>query len=365
MNDPRRRSRIAVRLVPWALLLAAAACVYYVNSHQDLTNTLDGPYPPKLSAWHLFTATRDGLKPNTRVIPFDLNTPLFSDYASKYRFVRMPEGKSARYSDDSVFEFPIGTVFAKSFAFPIDGQPGKERLIETRLLVRSNSAWVALPYIWNDRQSEAYLQLVPDPVPVKFTDVLGQRHDFTYQIPNANECALCHDHDHQLQPIGPKARNLNKDYAYADGTVNQLVRWTQLGYLQDAPAPNLAPRAAVWNNPASGWLEDRALAYLDNNCAHCHQPGGSAGYTGVDFRLGHPDSLHAGFCKHPNSAGNMDGRQYDIVPGDPQNSILVYRLASTAPKIMMPQIGRATVHSEGLALIQSWVAGLPPRSCAM
>lgn len=362
-NYPRKTLPVALRLLPSVLLVATAAGIYYVNSHRSVTNTLDGPYPRKLSAWHLFASTQDVLKPNARVIPYDLNTPLFSDYASKYRFVRMPAGTSARYNDDSVFEFPVGTVFAKTFAFPVDGQPGRERLIETRLLVRSNSGWVALPYIWNDHQSEAYLQLVPDPVPVKFTDASGQRHDFTYQIPNVNECGQCHDHNNQLQPIGPKARNLNKDFSYPDGTANQLVRWTQLGYLQDAPAPNLAPRAAMWSAPASGWLEDRALAYLDNNCAHCHQPGGSAGYTGVDFRLDHFDSLRAGFCKHPNSAGNMAGRQYDIVPGDPQNSILVYRLASTAPKVMMPQIGRATVHAEGLTLIRSWIASLPPQSC--
>jgi uncharacterized repeat protein (TIGR03806 family) len=363
-NYSRSRLPIGVRLLPWVLIIAAAAAASYFISRRSVHNTLNESYPRKLSAWHLFTATKDGLKPNDRVVPYDLNTPLFSDYASKYRFVWMPASTSARYTDDSVFEFPVGTVFVKTFAFPIDGQPGRERLIETRLLVRSNSRWVALPYIWNDRQSEAYLQLVPDPVPVKFTDPSGQRHDFVYQIPNVNECGQCHDHNNQLQPIGPKARNLNKDFSYPDGAANQLVRWTQLGYLRDAPAPNLAPRAAVWNNSASGWLEDRALAYLDNNCAHCHQPGASAGYTGVDFRLGHFDPLHAGFCKHPNSAGNMDGRQYDIVPGDPENSILVYRLASTAPKVMMPQIGRAIVHAEGVALIQSWISSLSPQSCS-
>ena len=362
-TDPQKRLPIALRVLPWVLLIAGAGGSYYLGWHQNASNTVDGPYPRKLSAWHLLTSTKDGLKPNARVVPYELNTPLFSDYASKYRFVWMPAGTSARYNDDSVFEFPIGTVFAKTFAFPVDGQPGKEKLIETRLLVRSNSGWAALPYIWNDRQSEAFLQLVPDPVSVKFTDVSGQGHNFTYQIPNVNECGQCHDHNHQLQPIGPKARNLNRDFSYPDGTANQLVRWTQFGYLQGAPAPNLAPRAAVWNNSSSGWLEDRALAYLDNNCAHCHQPGGSAGYTGVDFRLNHFDSLHAGFCKHPNSAGNMDGRQYDVVPGDPDNSILIYRLASTAPKVMMPQIGRATVHAEGLALIRSWIAGLSPQSC--
>jgi uncharacterized repeat protein (TIGR03806 family) len=345
--------------------IAASLFVGSCNSRRDVQLFLSEPFPQKLSAWHFFISTSGELKPNVRVLPYDLNTPLFSDYASKYRFVWMPTGAFANYNDDSTFDFPVGTILAKTFAFPIDGHPGKEKLIETRLLVKTNSTWVALPYIWNDRQTEATLQLVPDPVPVRFTDQAGTTHDFAYQIPNVNECRQCHDRDKSLQPIGPKARNLNKDFAYEEGTANQLARWTHFGYLRATPSPTDAPRAPVWNDPSSGSLQQRALAYLDSNCAHCHQPGGSAGYTGVDFRLNHFDPLRAGFCKHPNSAGNMDGRQYDIVPGDADSSILIFRLASTTPKVMMPQIGRATVHAEALALLRSWITTLEPQSCAI
>ena len=354
------------RFLLWLMFLLVFVFIYFINAHRGVRVTLTEPFPRKLSSWRLFTVSLDGLKPNAGVLPYDLNTPLFSDYASKYRFVWMPLGASATYNEDSVFDFPVGTILAKTFAFPIDDQPGKEKLVETRLLVHTAAGWTPLPYIWNARQTEAYLQIVPDPVPVHFTDAAGHAHDFTYQIPNVNECKQCHDHNNELLPIGTKARNLNKDFSYADGTANQLARWTQAGYLRGAPASSDgAPRAAVWNNPSSGSLEHRALAYLDNNCAHCHQPGGTAGYTGVDFRLSHFDPLHAGFCKHPNSAGNMEGRQYDIIPGDPANSILIYRLASTAPKVMMPQIGRASVHTEGLSLLREWISSFSPQSCQL
>jgi uncharacterized repeat protein (TIGR03806 family) len=346
-----------------ALAILAGTVFTCLNTHRSVNVFLQEPFPHRLSSWRLFSSSSRGLHPNTRVLPYDLNTPLFSDYAAKYRFVWMPPGASATYNDDSTFEFPVGAILAKSFAFPVDGQPGREKLIETRLLVHTPSAWVALPYIWNDSQSEAYLQLAPDPVPIKFTDASGKVHDFTYQIPNVNECKQCHDRNNALLPIGPKARNLNKDFSYRDGTANQLAKWTQVGYLKGAPALESAPHAPVWNNPSSAPLAQRALTYLDNNCAHCHQPGGTAGYTGVDFRLNHFDPLHAGFCKHPNSAGNMDGRQYDVVPGAPDNSILIYRVASVAPKVMMPQIGRATVHAEGLSLLRDWVESLSPQSC--
>jgi uncharacterized repeat protein (TIGR03806 family) len=360
-------SRTSLRKIPslifsvsFFLSLLFSSCGF---SQRGVRLFLSEPFPKKLSSWHLFTSNSKGLTPNAGVLAYDLNTPLFSDYASKYRFVWMPTGSSASYREDTTFDFPVGTILAKSFAFPVDNHSGKEKLIETRLLVNTNSGWVALPYVWNDRQTEATLQLVPDPVPVRFTDAEGHPQNFTYQIPNANECRQCHDREKTLQPIGPKARNLNKIYSYLDGSANQLARWTQVGYLRGAPSAADAPRAPVWNDPTSGSLEQRALAYLDNNCAHCHQPAGTAGYTGVDFRLSHFDPAHAGFCKHPNSAGNMGNRHYDIVPGDPEDSILLYRLASTAPKVMMPQIGRATVHSEGLALLHAWIASLSPQSC--
>ncbi|MGA8074132.1 MAG: hypothetical protein WB995_11685, partial [Candidatus Acidiferrales bacterium] len=77
----------------------------------------------------------------------------------------------------------------------------------------------------------------------------------------------------------------------------------------------------------------------------------------------HFDLAHVGECKRPNSAGVMGDREFDIVPGLPEQSILIYRLESTAPKVMMPQIGRAVVHEEGVALIREWIASLNPQSC--
>lgn len=355
------RIKTAARLLLISSLAANfAACGWF---RRDVHLYLDEPFPKKLSAWHLFNETHNGLAANDRVLPYDLNTPLFSDYADKYRFVWMPTGMAAKYHDETVFDFPVGTILAKTFAFPVDGRPGTEHLVETRLLVHARGGWVALPYIWNADQTEAVLRLVPDPVAIRFRDTNGQLHDFIYQIPNANECRECHDNNKQLLPIGPKARNLNKVFSYADGDENQLARWTKAGYLAGAPSPNTAPHVAQWNNPSTGTLDERATAYLDNNCAHCHQPGGTASYTGIDFRVGHFDPLHAGFCKHPNSAGNMRDLQYDVVPGRPDQSILIYRLASTAPKVMMPQIGRASVHAEGLELLREWIAALPAQTC--
>jgi uncharacterized repeat protein (TIGR03806 family) len=325
----------------------------------------EGPFPAKLSDWRLFLGSGIS-KPNQGVLPYDLNTPLFSDYAAKYRFVWMPPGSAAQYRDDGVFEFPVGTILIKSFAFPEESGSGRERLVETRLLINAKSGWIGLPYVWNEKQTEATLDLAADPVPIRYTEASGQKHEFTYFIPNANECKQCHENSRVMLPIGPKARNLNKDYRYPDGVSNQLVRWTKAGYLQGAPSPQAAPRAARWDVPESGTLAERARAYLDNNCAHCHQPGATAGYTGFDLRLTTSSPLDLGVCRSPNSAGRVGNLVYDLVPGKPEESILVARMESTRPKEMMPQIGRSVVHQEGLTLVREWIRSLPAEgaSCA-
>jgi uncharacterized repeat protein (TIGR03806 family) len=347
--------------------VAAAACLAFLGGcglvHHDVHSYVQEPFPKKLSEWHLYTSTRNGLVPNSGVVPYDLNTPLFSDYASKHRFVWMPPGSHAEYRDDGPLEFPAGTILSKSFAFPMRAN-GDEKLIETRLLVKTAGGWVPLPYVWNDSQTEATLELVPDPAHVSWTDGAGRHRDFSYHIPNTNECRQCHDHNRELQPIGVKARNLNRDYDYgADGRANQITHWASVGYLQGAPVLASVPRAARWNDPASGSLDDRAHAYLDNNCAHCHQPGGAASYSGVDFRYTQRQLGYSGLCKAPASAGDVGRTQYDLVPGHPDDSVMLYRMESSEPKVMMPQFGRTVVHEEGVALIRDWITTMPPQNC--
>jgi uncharacterized repeat protein (TIGR03806 family) len=320
------------------------------------------PFPLKLSAWRLFLPGDQPLKPNHGVIPYDLNTPLFSDYANKHRFVWMPAGTSATYHEGDVFDFPTGTIISKTFTFPDEKNPDRERLIETRLLVRGESGWVALPYVWNEGQTDAILELAASPVQVAFKDHEGRRHNISYSIPNTNECAQCHERSKTLLPIGLKARNLNRDFNYPDGRTNQLDYWTKIGYLKGISSPEQAPKVPVWDNPKSGSLVARARAYLDNNCAHCHQAGGVAGYTGSFLDYNETDLRKLGFFKLPNSAGYTGDRPYDIVPGRPADSILLYRMESTRPKEMMPEIGRALVHEEGVALVREWLASLPEKN---
>jgi uncharacterized repeat protein (TIGR03806 family) len=229
-------------------------------------------------------------------------------------------------------------------------------------LVRRKAGWEPLVYVWNADASEARLQIAGGSADVTWTHYDGAPRSNNYIIPNTNQCKQCHDNAKATLPIGPKARHLNKVYPYADGAENQLARWTKAGYLKGAPEPALAPHAAVWNDSHSGSLDDRARAWLDINCAHCHNPKGFASNTGLDLRCFQTDPAKVGFMKPPVAAGRgSGGRLYGIVPGKPDESILLLRLETTDPAMMMPQLPRRLVDDEGVALIREWIASLTPK----
>jgi uncharacterized repeat protein (TIGR03806 family) len=323
---------------------------------------LEGPPPKLLSAYNLFV---DGAAqiPNAGVVPYDITTPLFSDYAEKYRFVYVPDGSTATYTEDGPLEFPVGTVLVKTFAYPHDMRDPAlgQRLIETRLLIHKESGWVGLPYVWDAEQRDAELKVAGGTTDVAWVDPVGAARAINYVIPTINDCKACHEIGKTLQPIGPKARNVNKDYAYEHGTENQLAHWVRAGILQSAPAPEDAPRLAVWNDPETGSLDARARAWLDVNCAHCHNPQGPASTSGLDLRYTQQEPVKLGLMKTPVAAGIGSGTFYhDIVPGRPDESILVYRISSMDPGVMMPEVPRRLVDEEGVSLIREWIAAMEP-----
>ena len=320
---------------------------------------LDTQAPPfeKLSDYHFFKGPLADLNSNEGVLPYDLNTPLFSDYAQKARFIWMPAGQSASYREDQVLEFPVGTVLIKNFFYENEAGKAEEgrRIIETRLLVHREKAWEAHSYVWNKSQDEANLDVVGDIIPIHWKDKLGAAQKVNYIIPNKNQCKGCHSYDQKLEPIGPKARNLNKPFPYPEGSQNQLEKWTALGYLTGYKPDIPAPQMVQWDNPKEP-VHERAMAYLDVNCGHCHNPHGPGGTTGLNLVYEAPLDLNLGINKPPVATGRASGgHQYSIVKGQPEQSILAYRMQSTEPGIMMPELGRTLAHQEGLALIQEWI----------
>ncbi len=313
-----------------------------------------------LSEYAFFTGNQADLQPNEHVLPYDLNTPLFSDYAYKARFVWMPDSVSASVNKRGEVEFPDNTVLIKTFYYPSDfRQPDHDwRIIETRLLIKTKGDWQAFTYVWDEQQKDAKLSLIGDFKPVSWTDEAGQKHDIEYLVPNKNQCKSCHNVNNKVLPIGPKVRNLDRPFAYADGELNQLQKWQNVGILQGEDLERFQP-IARWNDPQSGTLEARALAYLDVNCGHCHSEQGPAHTSGLYLTAGQTDRGKLGFCKTPVAAGKgSGGRKFGIVPGQPDASILYYRMESNDPGVMMPEFGRVLPHKEGIELIRAWIASL-------
>ncbi len=315
----------------------------------------------RLSEYQFFNDELETLSPNERVLPYEIVTTLFTDYAEKARFVWMPEGNKATYTTDHVLDFPIGTVLIKNFYYDHDSRDLSKgrRIIETRLLVKRQEKWDALTYVWNDAQTDATLKIAGGSTEVKWINEKGKTMQVNYEIPNKNQCKGCHEYDGKLIPIGPKVRNLNMDFEYADGKQNQLAKWADVGYLEGYNQSAAHPRVADWKNPKSGTLHERAMAYLDVNCGHCHNPNGPGGVSGLNLTYNEPMGPNLGICKSPVSAGSgSGGNDFDIYPGEPDKSILVYRMESTRPGEMMPEIGRMLVHTEGVALIKEWIAAM-------
>jgi uncharacterized repeat protein (TIGR03806 family) len=317
-----------VKALALALALAAAPCAAEVNRDAILQ-----PRPPKvLSAFGFFDAA---LAPAAGVQPYDIASPLFSDYADKDRFVFTPG--PAPWSVTGVLAFPVGAALIKTFRY------GEHR-VETRVLLHQEAGWKAYSYVWNADQTEADLKIAGADLTVDTA-----HGTIAYHVPNVNQCKACHiDADKVFSPIGPKVRNLN--------TGDQLARLAAAGVL--AEVQDGAPATPDYRDAALP-LESRARAYLDANCGHCHAPGRPADTSGLFLTWDETDPTRLGVMKHPVAAGRGSGDlEFDIVPGDPAASILTYRVASTDPGVMMPEVGRGLVHDEGLALLSDWIAAM-------
>ncbi len=319
--------------------------------------------PDKLSEFGLFVGNGSTQQPVAGVVPYELITPLFSDYTSKHRFIRIPADRQIDFEAQGPLDFPVGTVIAKTFAYPHDmTDPSKgERLLETRIEERRQEGWFGYSYVWNDEQTDATLALGGNEINVSWIHTDGEKRANRYQVPNANQCISCHTQADQFQPLGPTARNLNRDFAFAHGHENQLAYLDRIGQLKGLPELQQVAKVASFEQAESGSVDERARTWLDVNCAHCHNPGGSARTSGLDLRLDQTHPAKFGVWKTPVAAGHgSGGHDYDIVPGKADESILIFRLESDDPSIMMPNVARNVVPVEAVALIREWINQMDP-----
>jgi uncharacterized repeat protein (TIGR03806 family) len=311
----------------------------------------------KLSDYGLFEFPLAEIKPKVGVIPYDLNSSLFTDYAFKKRFIYLPKGTAMTYHEDRAFDFPEGSLIFKFFYYPKDfRQPEKDlQHVETRVLIRENNDWTALTYIWDESQNDAHLTIAGETKSVAWKDEAGKNQSVNYSVPNLIQCKSCHEYAGKMMPIGPAARHLNKPYAFASTSINQLDHLISSEKLKGIESAASCPKIVDYTDKSVS-TDDRARAYLDINCAHCHRPEGPAKNSALNLLASEKNPIAYGVMKTPIAAGiGSGGLKYDIVPGKPDQSILHYRMNSLQPGVAMPELGRKMAHGEGLALIADWI----------
>ncbi len=328
---------IALAALVSASAIAVAAVPAVPVSDAAITG---GAFPARLSEYGFF-ANGPAQLPSARVTPYRINTPLWSDGAEKLRFLYLPAGAQAKAAGEGLLDLPVGAALIKTFKF---GAGKSGQLIETRVLLHRADGWVALPYLWNAEQTDARLVLAGARVPV--TTPTGEA--ISYAVPNKNQCKECHASGSAVIPIGTKARNLSAEW---------LQQQRRAGRLDKVPA--VARRVPLWEERHVGPVAPAARGYLDANCAHCHNPQGSASNSGLDLRWEQGNPHQYGVRKRPVAAGRGSGNfEFDIVPGDPDHSILTYRMASREGGVAMPEVGRATLDPDGLAIVRAWITAL-------
>lgn len=287
-----------------------------------------------LSEYEIYREDYSNLIPSHGMIEYELATPLFTNYATKQRLIRLPEGKTLKVKSDGTFKYPDSTLIAKTFYYPSIQKEDSHvyDIIETRLLYFLNNKWNAAVYEWNPDQTEAYLIKDGKTRDAKWITPDGDRKSTKYKIPSLAECTTCHQSSDKVVPLGPALANMNVDIHINNEVVNQIdhLKKSELFYASQLPQIDSFPK---WDDTKKP-LEHRARAYLDVNCSHCHTKSGFAGYTSLqlDYEI-------------PFTQTGIDKNKKSIRK----------RLKSKWKGEKMPLIGTTVIHDEGVELIEQYL----------
>jgi hypothetical protein len=325
--------------------------------------------PMKLSATGCVDKV-DPKKPAASLIPYDVNSPLWSDGASKLRWMAIPDGALVHVKDcmrepdsckpsaqggttpnDGHWNLPVGTVLVKSFSF-------NGKLLETRLFVRLEDGpegpqWAGYSYQWNDAQTDATLV---DELGVHKTIVGagGKMQDWFF--PGRQDCLTCHNKSVGFA-LGPETIQMNKSFSYGGVMANQIATLEHIG-LFDAPVRMRTPLLDPAGTGAQT-LEARARSYLHANCAICHRPEGD--YQDIDMRMGIA-LKDTGLCEAPNKGDFNIPDAKRLFPLTPSKSVMYLRMQALDKKAgRMPQLATSVIDPTGSTVISDWIKSI--RTC--
>jgi uncharacterized repeat protein (TIGR03806 family) len=305
-----------------------------------------GPQPPSTFPQKLSetgcASPADPRQPAPGLIPYEVNSPLWSDGAAKERFLALPDGKQIRVGADGDWELPVGTVLVKNFYVGL-------RRAETRLFMRHpDGSWGGYSYEWNDAETDATL------LPANKSRQVG---DQTWYYPSRAECVRCHTSAAGFS-LGLETGQLNRDLIYpSTGRLsNQLATFEHIGLFEEPLAGTAETRARYSAPSGSDAVDVRARAYLHANCSFCHRPN-STGRGPADFRLSTP-LAQTGVCNAIPQEGDLGIASARLLaPGEPARSILSVRLHALGAARMPPLASRVE-DTVGAAVVDAWISSL-------
>jgi uncharacterized repeat protein (TIGR03806 family) len=321
------------------------------------------PLPKLLSQTGAFSDL-DKLQPAAGLIPYAVNSPLWSDGAVKQRWVALPADSEIHFSPGGEWTFPGGTVFVKDFQLPVDDtNPKILRRLETRLLVcDTNGSVYGASYKWRADNSDADLVNAGtnEDIAIKTTTGIRKQRWF---YPGRQDCLTCHT-PQSGGVLGVKTRQLNGNFRYPNGVAdNQLRAWNHIGLfdskLDEPDISSFARLVNVTNFTAS--LELRVRSYLDSNCSQCHRPGGAGAF--FDARFDTPLALQNLINGPVQNPLGIAGAKV-IMPGDTNRSVLFRRVSLTGQG-QMPPLAKNVVDAEAVSVIGQWISSLRTLAAAL
>lgn len=321
----------------YIIIAAVLVCpiVYVWSCHNSGRGKIDNGinFNAKLSSYQLFKREMMALQPADGVEILQLSSTLFTDYAEKQRLIKLPKGKQMVLNGDGLPIFPEGTIIAKTFYYSKVEGKGRQ-LIETRLLILNQSKWNVATFRWNATQTDADLINEGANIPINFTGLDGERRKISYHIPGKQECGSCHRQNNEIIPIGPKARNLNITIERAGKNINQLIYLMKKGVIKQSRINSITGLPDYHNDALP--LAQRARAYMDINCAHCHQAGGFAGNTTLNLDFG-TDLEHTGIKFNKSN--------------------IIIR-TNQMGEFHMPKLGTTVIDKDGVELMKKYISEL-------
>jgi uncharacterized repeat protein (TIGR03806 family) len=319
----------------------AAGRVHQLQPMQQQKQSVAVDLPRTLSATGCFDPA-DARLPSQALIPYDVNSPLWSDGATKERWFAIPDGTTVHINADGDWDLPRGSVAVKTFW--IDG-----RRVETRLLVlHDDGEWGGYSYRWNAAGTDAEL--------VTGSDVADLGNGRRWYFPSRSDCLRCHTMA-AGRTLGLETAQLNRVFAYPNGrTANQVDTLAHIGLFDSALPQEPAARPALPDPTGSAFLTDRVRSYLHVNCSGCHRPGGT-GRGDFDLRYGTPFPSQS-LCNATPEADDFDQTDARIVaPTEPTRSVLSLRMHATDSR-RMPPLGVSVTDRTAVAMIDNWITRL-------